>query len=87
MDDLDSNPPPATIFPTVTDLKKAIAQQHILFTAADNDAFVPAEGYLKSIEKFCVPGHTDIKRLPGGHHAIFLEKGYEVFNQWSQNLN
>lgn len=81
----DANPPPATPIPSLETLREAIGKNHVLFTAADNDAFVPAEGYQRAVEKFSVPGHTDLRTLPGGHSAIFMEKGYETFVEWSQD--
>lgn len=81
----DAAPPPATPIPSLHALREAIAGNHVLFTAADNDAFVPAEGYQRAVEKFTVPGHTELRTLPGGHSAIFMEKGYEVFAEWSRD--
>lgn len=81
----DAAPPPATPLPTLEVLRQAIHHNQLLFTAADNDAFVPAVAYRKAVEKFVVPGHTEMRTLPGGHSAIFLEKGYEAFVEWSQN--
>lgn len=81
----DANPPPATPIPSLSALREAIAGNQVLFTAADNDAFVPAEGYQRAVEKFTVPGHTELRTLPGGHSAIFMEKGYETFVEWSRD--
>lgn len=85
VDRMDKNPPPQTFFQSVEELRKAIAENQILFTPADNDAYVPADTYEKGVAKFRVEGHTEVRRLPGGHHAIFLEKGHEVFLEWSKN--
>ncbi len=87
VDNFDSNPPPTTPFSNPTELRAAIAHNQLLFTVADNDAFVPAESYLQSIKKYQVEGHTQIKLLPGGHHAIFLEKGHQEFLSWSTGLD
>lgn len=80
----DKNPPPATPFPSVEELKRVIGQNRVLFTPADNDAYVPAEVYLKSLAKFEVRGSTKVCRLPGGHHAIFYQKGHQEFLSWSR---
>lgn len=81
----DEHPGTPTPFPSLETLREAIGKNQLLFTAADNDAFVPAEGYRKVVERFSVPGHTEMRTLPGGHSAIFLEKGYEVFVEWSKD--
>lgn len=81
----DAAPPAATLFPSLAELRAAISRNHVLFTAADNDAFVPADNYREAIERFLVPGHTELRTLPGGHSAIFLEKGYEAFVEWSRD--
>lgn len=81
--DLDAAPPPPTPFPSVDTLRAAIADHEVLFTAADNDAFVPPDSYRASLAKFFVDGRSEVATLPGGHHAIFLERGYEVFLAWS----
>ena len=82
---MDRKPPPATPFPSVEVLQKAIGQNQLLFTPADNDAFVPAEAYVKALEIFQVAGHTEVRRLPGGHHAIFLEQGHIEFIDWARD--
>ncbi len=83
---MDKRPPPATPFASVPDLRAAIALNSVLFTPADNDAYVPAETYIEAIAKFEVPGCTRIQRLPGGHSAIFLEDGHRAFRAWSAAL-
>ncbi|MCM2304873.1 MAG: alpha/beta hydrolase [Elusimicrobia bacterium] len=83
---MDRRPPPATPFESVADLRAAIALNSVLFTPADNDAFVPAESYIRSLAKFEVEGRTRIKRLPGGHNAIFLEEGHRAFLDWAASL-
>ena len=83
---MDRRPPPVTPFASVEDIRAAIALNSVLFTPADNDAFVPAESYVRAIAKFEVDGHTRIKRLPGGHNAIFLEKGHPAFLEWAATL-
>lgn len=84
IDAIDRKPPPATPFASLKELRASIGCNQLLFTAADNDAYVPADSYLRSIDKFQVPGHTEVKKLPGGHHAIFFEKGHNVFLEWSR---
>lgn len=81
----DAAPPQGTPFPTLDELREAISRNQLLFTAADNDAFVPADNYREVVERFLVPGHTEVRTLPGGHSAIFLEKGYEAFVEWSRD--
>ncbi len=83
---MDRRPPPPTPFPSVEELRAAIALNAVLFTPADNDAFVPADSYLRSLAKFAVEGRTKIKRLPGGHNAIFLEEGRRAFREWAASL-
>lgn len=83
---MDRRPPPPTPFPSVEDLRAAIARNSVLFTPADNDAFVPADSYLRSLAKFEVEGRTKIERLPGGHNAIFLEEGRRAFRDWAASL-
>lgn len=83
---MDRRPPPPTPFPSVEELREAIALNAVLFTPADNDAFVPAESYLRSLSKFEVEGRTTIKRLPGGHNAIFLEEGLRAIREWAAAL-
>ena len=85
VDAIDRNPPKSTPFASVNELKAAIAQNSLLFTTAENDAFVPADAYLNAIEKFKVPLHTELRHLHGGHHAIFLEDGYHAFLDWSKD--
>ena len=80
----DAAPPPGTPFPSMDELRAALGRTRALFTAADNDAFVPAASYLGNAARFHVPGHTEVRTLPGGHHAIFLEAGYEAFLDWSR---
>lgn len=81
----DEAPAKPTEFPSLEALREAIGKNQVLFTAADNDAFVPAEGYRRVVERFLVPGHTELRTLPGGHSAIFLEKGYEAFCEWARD--
>ena len=81
----DAAPSTPTPFPSLEVLREAITHNQLLFTAADNDAFVPAEGYRQVVQRFSVPGHTEMQTLPGGHSAIFLEKGYEAFVEWARN--
>lgn len=83
---MDRRPPPPTPFPSVEELRAAIALNSVLFTPADNDAFVPADSYLRSLAKFEVKGRTTIKRLPGGHNAIFLEEGHRALRDWAASL-
>jgi hypothetical protein len=83
---IDAAPPPATPFPDMDELRAAIGRSQVLFTAADNDALVPGGMYREVVERFIVPGHTDVETLPGGHNAIFLEKGHEAFLAWSRAL-
>ena len=83
---MDRNPPPATPFASAEELRAAIAGNSVLFTPADNDAYVPAENYVREIAKFQVPGRTSIRRLPGGHSAIFLEEGHRAFREWAASL-
>lgn len=81
----DAHPSTPTPFPALETLREAIGKNQLLFTAADNDVFVPAEGYRRVVERFLVPGHTEVRTLPGGHSAIFLEKGYEAFVEWAKD--
>jgi len=83
---IDRAPPPATAFPSLAELRQAVGERQVLFTAADNDAFVPGDSYRESVERFIVPGHTAVRTLPGGHNAIFLEAGYAAFLAWSRAL-
>jgi len=83
---MDRKPPPPTPFDSVERLRAAISLNRVLFTPADNDAFVPAESYVEAIAKFEVPGRTSVRRLPGGHNAIFLEDGHRAFNEWAASL-
>jgi len=85
--EMDRRPPPATPFASVEDLRAAIALNDVLFTPADNDAYVPAESYLQAISKFQVESRTRIRRLPGGHNAIFLEEGHRAFLDWAGTLS
>ena len=85
--EMDKNPPNPTPFLEVDALKECISRHQLLFVSADNDAFVPAESFKKSYEKFQVPGHTDTAHLPGGHHAIFLEEGHREILKWSTKFN
>ncbi len=83
---IDKAPPPPTPVPSVDDLRKAIAQNQLLFTPAENDAFVPADQYERSFRKYLVDGHTQVKLLPGGHSAIFLEKGHDAILEWGKSI-
>lgn len=86
VDAFDAAPPPGTPFPSMDELRAAIGKNQVLFTAADNDAFVPGNAYRDNVARFLVPGHTEVRSLPGGHNAIFLEAGYEAFLAWSKDL-
>jgi|GEM_PF-1619292 len=86
VDGIDRAPPAGTPMPTLADLRLAIGESQVLFTAADNDAFVPGDMYRDHVDMFLVPGHTEVRTLPGGHHAIFLEKGYEAFIAWERAI-
>jgi len=83
---IDRAPPPATPFPTLEALRAALARGHALFTAADNDAFVPGDSYKDTVARFLVEGRTAVRTLPGGHHAIFLAKGHEALLEWSRSF-
>lgn len=83
---MDRRPPPPTPFPDVERLREAIALNSVLFTPADNDAFVPADSYRRSLAKFEVEGRSQVRRLPGGHNAIFLEEGHRAFREWAAAL-
>jgi fermentation-respiration switch protein FrsA (DUF1100 family) len=83
---MDDSPPPPTPFPTVEELRTKIQEQQLLFVTGENDAFVPAEAYERALKKFRVEGHTRVVHLPGGHNAIFLEKGHEAFKEWAGSL-
>jgi pimeloyl-ACP methyl ester carboxylesterase len=76
--EMDKNPPTPTPFLSPEKLRAAISHHQVLFVSADNDAYVPAESFKKSYEKFKVAGHTHEAHLPGGHHAIFLEEGHRA---------
>lgn len=84
--EMDRRPPNATPFAKVVQTRTAIKKFQILFVSADNDAYVPAESFKRSYEKFKVPGHTHEIQLPGGHHAIFLEEGHRVLLDWPQSI-
>lgn len=84
--EMDRAPPPATPFAPVDELRKAIAQNQLLFLSADNDAFVPSDAYDRAIQKFLVPGHTEVIKAPGGHHAVFLEDGFKVVCDWTGKI-
>jgi len=83
VDGLDIAPPAATPFPPLAELRAALGENRVLFTAADNDAFVPGDNYRETVAPFLVAGHTEVRTLPGGHHAIFLEAGYRAFVEWT----
>lgn len=83
---IDADPPAPTPMPTIERLREAISKERVLFTAADNDAFVPADVFKKSIEKYQIPGQTEIRTLPGGHNAIFLEEGTRTFVEWTKTI-
>jgi pimeloyl-ACP methyl ester carboxylesterase len=74
--EMDKTPPAPTPFLTPEGLRNAISRHQLIFVSADNDAYVPAESFKRSYEKFKVSGHTQEAHLPGGHHAIFLEEGH-----------
>ena len=83
---IDEAPPPPTPIPSVEKIRMAIAKNQVLFTPAENDAYVPAENYRKAFSKFLVEEHTQVKLLPGGHNAIFLEKGLEAILEWAKSF-
>jgi pimeloyl-ACP methyl ester carboxylesterase len=83
---MDRTPPKPTPFASVEKIRECIHLNQLLFTAADNDAYVPAVAYHRAIEKFLVPGHTAVKTISGGHNAIFLEEGHQTFLAWSTSL-
>lgn len=86
VDAIDRAPPPATPMPTLEELRAALARGQALFTAADNDAMVPGDSYRDTVLRFLVEGHTQVKTLPGGHHAIFLEAGHEALLAWAAGI-
>jgi pimeloyl-ACP methyl ester carboxylesterase len=79
---IDQDPPHPTAMPTLETLRHQIGQNQLLFTAAENDAFVPKEIYKKAIQPYLVEGHTELQTLPGGHNAIFLENGHLAIINW-----
>jgi hypothetical protein len=85
-DQMDAHPPEPTSFAPIEEIRKAISSNQLLFTPAENDAFVPAETYMRQLQKFLVEGHTQVKHLPGGHNAIFLEKGHETLLAWLNTI-
>ncbi len=87
VDTMDQEPPPPTPFASIEELRASIAKNQVLFTAAHNDAFVPADSYLRAIQKFLVEGHTQVETLPGGHAAIFLEEGLKALNAWAKRIS
>lgn len=80
---IDRRPPAATPFPTLDELRAALARTPALFTVADNDAMVPAELYRDVLAQFLVPGRGEVRALPGGHSAIFLEAGHRALVEWA----
>lgn len=86
VDRIDRQPPPGTPSPTLEVLREALSHTHALFTAADNDAFVPADSYRGFVAPFLVPGRGELRTLPGGHHAIFLEAGHAAFIDWARGI-
>lgn len=86
VDRIDAHPPAGTPFPTLEALRAALAESQALFTVADNDAMVPGDLYRETVARFLVPGHGAVVSLPGGHSAIFLERGHAAFVAWSSTL-
>jgi pimeloyl-ACP methyl ester carboxylesterase len=85
--EMDKKPPRPTSFLKIDKLKTEIAKHQLLFVSADNDAFVPAESFIRSYQKFQVARHTHTAHLPGGHHAIFLEEGHRKIIEWSKTIS
>lgn len=86
VDRIDAHPPAGTPFPTLAELRAALAETPALFTVADNDAMVPGELYRDVIAQFLVPGRGEVRALPGGHAAIFLEAGHRALVEWAARL-
>lgn len=83
---IDRQPPAFIAPPPLEVLRQAIARTQVLFTAADNDAMVPRPAYEANVKPFLVEGHAALEFLPGGHNAIFLEAGYQLFSRWAAGL-
>ena len=83
---IDLNPPKPILFPSEIKLRQKILKQKVLFTCAEDDVFVPMQGYLNSLKKFYIEDCTTIEILKGGHHAIFLEQGHQVLNKWIEDV-
>ena len=77
--EIDKTPPTPTPFLKPEELRDRIKNFQVTFVSADNDAYVPAEAFQRSYQKYLIPGHTQTAHLPGGHHAIFLEAGSKLF--------
>lgn len=84
---LDARPPDFIAQPPLEVLRAAIGQTQVLFTAADNDAMVPRPAYEASVRPFMVDGHAELRFLPGGHNAIFLEEGARLFKAWAMRAS
>ncbi|MCX6119409.1 MAG: alpha/beta fold hydrolase [Proteobacteria bacterium] len=72
---IDAQPPAATIYPSFEQIKKRFDGSRIMFIVGENDAYLPADPLLRHIKNFEIEGVTDVKLLPGGHKAAFLESG------------
>ncbi len=79
---VDRNPPPATSFPSVDEIRGNIANTQVLFTFGKSDAFLPQNLQFDRARKFSVPGHTEFRVLPGGHGAAFSQEGAGMVEVW-----
>ncbi len=83
---VDDNPPPATVIPSVSEIREALSHHHILFTFGRSDAFLSQETQLQNAKRFETANQTQFHVFEGGHGASFSEEGARTVWQWAQTL-
>lgn len=83
---VDRSPPPRTQLPPVVEIRRALAQNQVLFTFGQSDAFLPQDLQFKRAQRLSVPGHTEFQILSGGHGAAFSAAGARTVSQWAAQI-
>jgi len=87
LDAIDRKPPPLLpTFPSNEEIRKQLAQYHVLFTIGQGDAYLEEDTTRRHAEKFISKGRGSIRTLAGGHKAAFLKDGAEVVASWAESI-
>lgn len=83
---VDTNPPPASFFPTVSDINKQISTNQVLFTFGKLDSFLNYQLMSEKAKRFDTGENSHFKILDGGHGAAFSKQGAEYVSNWANGL-